>query len=499
MLLYNTPLLMVLAFLGLTLVAGIYGTKKVTTFREYAVGNKRFRTTTLVVAVLATIFGGGVLIREVPNIYGSGMSQILLLLIVPVAFWIVSLLGLRMDPFMEHLSIAETIGSVYGKYPRVITALLGIYFSIGLIAIEINVMSASIGMCIDSINPHIVTVLATLVLITYAMLGGVRAITITDMLQFAALTIIIPFIVKFLFVKTNKSFLDVVFLLQKQEKFQLSHLFQFDRKLLKLVLDDICSVLVLCPSVIHRVYMSSSPIQAYKVFSRVTIFSVIILGCIILISLLVFVGDPILPVTAIWPYILADMLPVYKGFVIIGLLGMAMSTADSSLHTAAIMASHDMVESIRGVQTVPYAHQLRLAKLMILVFGLLAMIVTVYYPDLFELNNFVFTTFVPFFVVAVTPPFILAVFGFRSSAHTALIGMTIGILVGLAFEKWLKPEIGICLEFFPQIANGLAMMAAHYLLPQSDGKGWIGRNDRQKRMQQLIQAFKKYKKNIDLE
>ncbi|UWW97172.1 MAG: hypothetical protein NMK33_01220 [Candidatus Cardinium sp.] len=49
------------------------------------------------------------------------------------------------------------------------------------------------------------------------------------------------------------------------------------------------------------------------------------------------------------------------------------------------------------------------------------------------------------------------------------------------------------------MANGLAMMAAHYLLPQPAGKGWVGINDQYKRMQQLIRAFKKYKKTIDLE
>ena len=49
------------------------------------------------------------------------------------------------------------------------------------------------------------------------------------------------------------------------------------------------------------------------------------------------------------------------------------------------------------------------------------------------------------------------------------------------------------------VANGLAMMAAHYLLPQPADKGWVGSNDQQKRIGQLIRAFKKYKKSMDLE
>ncbi|CAH2560173.1 sodium:solute symporter family protein [Cardinium endosymbiont of Oedothorax gibbosus] len=497
---------MALAFLGLTLVAGLYVNQKATTFREYAVGNKRFRTTTLVVTALATVFGGGSLMREMPNIYSLGLHHIVTLLMIPVGFWTVSLLGLRMGPFMGHLSVAETIGSVYGKYPRAIAALLGICFSIGVVAIQISVMSSAIGMCIDSIDPRIVTVLATLILITYAMLGGVRAITVTDILQFATFTVIIPLVIKFVFVKTGKSFLEVILLLKKQEKFQFGTLFQFDKKLLKLVLWVLLTPFLLSPVLLQRVYMASGPIQARKVLLRVTLFRVIIVGYIISIGLLVFVWDPTLSVTEIWPYILAAMSPPYKGCVVIGLLGMTMSTADSNLHTAAVMASHDVVESIRGVKAGSCMYQIRLAKLTALVLGLLAMIVTVYYPDLFELTKFAWTYLTSFFMVAVIPPFILAILGFRGSAYTALIGMTVGILVYLVFEKWGTPAIDIgdieiipYIEIIPLAANALAMIAAHYLLPQPDGKGWIGSSDQQRRMEQLIRAFKKYKKLIDLE
>lgn len=495
---------MVLAFLVLTLVIGLYVSslcvrKKENTFIQYALGNKQFHTNTLVVTVLATVFGGGIMMRSIPNVYNVGMHYIIFLFAWSISLGLISLLVLRMGPFMGHLSLAETIGSVYGKCPRAIAALLGICFSIGLVSIQINVMSSAIVMCIDSIDPRIVTVPATLILIAYAILGGVRAITITDALQCATFAVVIPLLTNFFFVKTDKSFLEIILFLRKQENFQFSNLIQFDKKLFKLVLHSLGYFLVLNPSAVQRVYMSSSPIQAYKVFKRVTIFSLIICACIISVGLLIFVGDPTLPVTGIWSYILDDMPAVYKGCVVISLLAMTMSTADSSLHTAAIMVSHDMVETIRGVKKAPYTHQLRLAKLTVLVVGLLAMIITVYYPNLFALSKFVFSYLTSCFIVTVTPPFILAVFGFRGSTHTALVGMTIGILVGLAWETYLEPKLGINNRIIAIISNGLAMMATHYLLPQPPGKGWIDGNHQQKRIQQLIRAFKKHKKIIDLE
>ncbi|MCT4697299.1 sodium:solute symporter family protein [Candidatus Cardinium sp. TP] len=498
---YNTPLLMVLIFLLLTLGVGLYVSQRATTFRAYAVGNKRLHTTTLVLTVLATVFGGGSLMQTVSKVHIIGLYYIVVIFSIPLGLWINSLLVLRMEPFMAHLSIAETLGSVYGRYTRVIAALLGICYSIGMVAIQINVMSSAIGMCIHLIDPRIVTVLATLILIAYAMVGGIRSITITDIWQFATFTIIIPLLIKFVFIKADQSFLEVIWTIKKQEKFQFSSLFQWNKEQpLKLIWDSLVLACFLDPSVVQRIYMASSPIQAYKVFCRVTLFSFIIIGCIVSIGLLAFVGNPMLPATTIWPYILADMPPVYKGCVVLSLLGMAMSSADSNLHTTAIMVSHDIVESIRGIKTIPYVHQLRLAKLTTLVTGLLAMIITVYYSDLLQLSKFVFTSNMTFFKIIIIPPFSLAVFGFRGSARTVLIGMTIGILTALTLGKWLKLTIGgIGWGLLPMVANGLAMMAAHYLLPQPADKGWIGKNHQQKRIQQLIRAFKKYKKSIDLE
>ncbi|WP_339044161.1 hypothetical protein [Cardinium endosymbiont of Tipula unca] len=51
-----------------------------------------------------------------------------------------------MKPFMRHLSMAETMGSVYGIIPRVVTALASIATSIAAIAIQINRPSAKESM-----------------------------------------------------------------------------------------------------------------------------------------------------------------------------------------------------------------------------------------------------------------------------------------------------------------------------------------------------------------
>ena len=145
-----------------------------------------------------------------------------------------------MGQFMRHLSMPETIGSIYGKYARIITALSGISDAIAMIAGQISAMSLSISMCLDGVNPKIITIAVTLILIFYSSFGGIRAVTFTDVLQFITFTIIIPILAWFMFKSTGKSVLEILPFLQSEEKFQFSKIFHFDKKLVAMF--SFCSV-----------------------------------------------------------------------------------------------------------------------------------------------------------------------------------------------------------------------------------------------------------------
>ena len=78
-----------------------------------------------------------------------------------------------------------------------------------------------------------------------------------------------------------------------------------------------------------------------------------------------------------------------------------------------------------------------------------------------------------FSLPVITLPALLAVFGFRGTSRTALIGMGTGALAILTWNKWVKSTTDIDGSFVCMLANGLAMMVAHYLLKQPDGTGWL--------------------------
>ncbi|MGI2298304.1 sodium:solute symporter family transporter [Candidatus Cardinium hertigii] len=462
---------MVVIFLLVTLVTGIYYShhNKSTTLRTYSIGNKNFSITTLVATVLATAYGGGTLIRSVEQVYSNGLYWIMLMILSGLNLWLVSLMAIRMGPFMNHLSMPETIGKIYGKYARIITALSSICSAIAVISMQIN----AISMTISSIVPYstrIITVLTTLILIFYSTLGGIRSVTFTDVLQFITFTVIIPLVAWFMFLKTEKSIFEIIHSLQDQEKFQFNKLFQFNANLISLLFLTLSYLIgyIKEPTMIQRIYMASGPIQAYKVFKISTICNYFIKLFIILISLFVFIQEPHISANKVWNYILIHVSPILNGFIAISLLAMTMSTADSHLNSSAVIVSYDLLEKFLSKKLHP-TNQVKIARWSSVIIGLLAMTLTFYCNNLLTLLKISLDFSIPITVA----PLFLAVFGFRGSSKTALIGMATGATAIMAWNRYIQPRTGIDGSFLSMLANGLAMMAAHYLLKQPEGTGWV--------------------------
>ncbi|UWW97047.1 MAG: HD domain-containing protein [Candidatus Cardinium sp.] len=478
---FNFSLLIVSAFFLLILLVGLYFSSKQTSFRRYAVGSKDFATATLVATVLATVFGGGGFILNIGCTYELGLWWIIAVLLDTFGLWIISKLALHMGPFMEHLSMAETIGHIYGHYPRIIAALAGICNAIVIITMQITAITQAIGICLKIEHPYIMPIFATLLLTFYATFGGIRAVTFIDVLQFITFAIIIPLLAWFIFLQVDKPVPEIVPMLQGHTRFQFSSLFHFDTKLIAIlcfVLSNLASYID--APIIQRVYMSADPIQAQKVFSYATIFNLIIKIFIILTGLLVFAGVPDLPKENIWDYMMVHVPSIFQGFLAIGLLTMSMSKADSYLNGCVVMVSHDIVQSLQGKKEITDSVQLKIARWTTPVVSLLAMFLAFRCQNLLKLIYWSLFCAVPI----IAAPFTLAIFGFRGTSRTALIGMATGAYTLAAWNKWVEPAIKIDGSLIAMVTNGLAMMAAHYLFKQPEGTGWVKPDNNFKQIQQ---------------
>ena len=97
----------------------------------------------------------------------------------------------RMARFLGSLSIAESMGSLYGKQVRIISAISGIIPAIGSIAIQFVILSSMVSYLLG-VSSSIALILSSMIVISYSAVGGIRAITFTDVIQFATFGVVIP-------------------------------------------------------------------------------------------------------------------------------------------------------------------------------------------------------------------------------------------------------------------------------------------------------------------
>jgi Na+/proline symporter len=113
---FNIDAAIIIVFLVINLVVGIYSGKNIKTIKEYAVGNRNFSTATIAATIIATWISGSDFAVAISETYKEGLwylvagaGDIFALLIIAHIF------GPRMKEFFGDLSVAESMGNMYGK------------------------------------------------------------------------------------------------------------------------------------------------------------------------------------------------------------------------------------------------------------------------------------------------------------------------------------------------------------------------------------------------
>ena len=326
----------------------------------------------------------------------------------------------------------------------------------------------------------------------YSTFGGIRSVTITDILQCATFTIMIPYLAYKVFHHLDMSILQIFKTVAQSEKFQLSPILHNKTQLLSLIAGCLASARV-APAVVQRMYMARNSQQAREAYFISLILNMVIICIIVFLSVVICVGyGHITNPSMIWPAIMSNASAIFKGFFLISLFAMAMSTADSNLNVASSMVAYDIINPLRKNKLTD-KQQLYIAKIACFLIGILSIFLALsaskYKNALFRLLLLAADISNPTFVA----PFLLAVFGFRCKEKIAVLGMTVGIITITLWNKFIP---GINGSFVAMLANGITMILAHYSLSKNDRQGWTKPSLDYQQLQQARQRkfyrFKKY-------
>ncbi|NRB10782.1 MAG: sodium:solute symporter family protein [Rickettsiaceae bacterium] len=484
---FDINVAVIVGFLIINLVVGLYYGRGIKNIKQYAIGDRNFNTATLTSTIVATWIGGSFFVVTVSQIYKDGIWFIISRLGDPFNLLIVGfILAPRLKNFFGSLSVAETMGMYYGKYARIITAIASIAVAGGLVALQVTIFSMIFGYFFNINNVYAI-IISSIVVVTYSCFGGVKAVAFTDVFQFITFGISIP--VFALFIWKIFGDIDLIKTATQHPLFDYRQLTDLSSpKLLPSVSLFFCFLIPgLSPTTFQRILMARDIKQIKYSFLIASLISLIIYITVCFVSFVIFAHNPNIEQNDLIVYIIDTYsFPELKLLLVLGVMAMIMSTADSWLNAGAVIFAHDIC-SFLGIRL---KNELIISRLFTVFIGIVAVFFALVSKDLLDLLLLSANLYVP----VVTVPLIMAIFGFRTTQIPFLIGVFTAVLTVLFWRIYIQPITEINSLLPGILANLITLLSSHYLLGEPGG--WVKNEEENKSDDVKKKSFSQFLKNL---
>lgn len=323
-------------FIG-CLLFSFYKSYKITTIKEYALGGKEFSSAVLVGTVFATSISSYSTIGTIERITALGFFFVLTFLTKPVFFMLTGkILSKGAGKFKGCLSVSDIIGEMYGEVPKLITSVAVVVMSVGMVAIQVFAMSTILKFVGYNELWHLL--LASFVFIAYSSLGGIRAVSVTDLFQFFVFFLALPIV-------CIKCLVDVGGFNGVYNKLGASYFTTpagKDEWLLFISIIVFNAIPGLAPPIVQRGLMISNKAKVLSTF-RVSAVLCVLLFIMVAIIGMCYKASGLCGQDDVVNALFSDLPNGFKGIILAGFLAIIMSTADSYLNTASIVFTADIL------------------------------------------------------------------------------------------------------------------------------------------------------------
>ncbi len=483
---FDIDIAIIICFLAINLFVGLYYGRGIKNIKQYAVGDRNFSTATITSTIVATWISGSFFAVTVSQIYKDGIWFAVTRIGDPINLLIVGfILAPRLKNFFGSLSVAETMGIYYGKPARIITAIASIANASGFVALQITIFSMIFSYFLNISKVHAILVSST-VLTVYSCFGGIKAVTFTDVFQFITFGIFIPVFALFIW----KIFGNIELL----ERAINDPLFDYHQitlnspKLLPSLSVFLCFLLPgLNPTMFQRILMAKSIKQIKYSFLIASLVTFIIYLTSCFVGIVAFAHNPNIEQDDLIMYIINNYsFPELKIFLLLGIMAMIMSTADSWLNVGAVIFAHDICTPLIS----KFKNELTISRFFTIFMGIASVFLALVSKDLLELNLLAISFYMP----VITVPLVMAIFGFRSTQRVFLIGIFIAIIMVVFWKSYVQPITGINSLIPGMLANLIAFLSSHYLLKEPGG--WIKNEEENRNDGVNKKSFRELLKNL---
>ncbi|WP_339044186.1 sodium:solute symporter family protein [Cardinium endosymbiont of Tipula unca] len=477
-------LVIIVAFLTISLLLGLSHGRKVETFRDYALGRDLsvFVLTCSLVATMSHAQTLNTIALDYDDGFPGFFSSVILLFMVYVG---AKVFIVRMAEFFGDFSIAESMGKLYGPIARRLTALVILVLLLCSLVTQLKVTLEVVRFSLPDLPNHTGYLLAIstgLIMILYAALGGAKSIVMTDILQFLCFGCAFPVIGYLLLRHAKIPFAEGWAHFKQLPQFtDIDHIFSLQVLKRKAMFAVTLLFALFTPLAIQRVYMAKSLQQGQKVIVASVAARAYIFGALFCLAVLLHLGGHVLNGEGIISYIISLVQsPAVRGILGITVLALLMSSVDSALHLLSVVIVNDLLPPSLFVGKSGDTKKVQMGRWCILSIGIIGLYsALVYEGDIYILMNKGSSIYVPM----VSVPFAMALLGFRVRKAVALVAMVVTGVYGTyvsyhnAYARYTDAPIlaGLATSVVVSICT---LVVCHYIFPQLPHTGWVGIKDR---------------------
>jgi SSS family solute:Na+ symporter len=421
--------IIVSAYLLLILCVGIFCGKGLKNLREFSVSHQSYTSWIIFATLSASFIGGGFSIGNAEKVFRFGIVNI-------VALWGFSLkeilvakyIAPRTKNFPGFISTGDIMEPAYGKFGKILTGIFSVFLCAGIVGAQVGAMGKIFNVFLN-ISEIWGILIGCGIVITYSTIGGMRAVVLTDVIQFFVLGIGIPLT---LFFGINQvGGIDAII-----KSVPSGHLSVPGDSMTWIALISLFLTFLLgetlVPPYVQRLFIGKNSSETARGTLLSGLFSIpffVITGLIGLVALSI---DPELDPNLSMPYLIQHALPIgLRGLVIAGVISIVMSSADSFLNGASSGLINDIVKPLRK-NPLPEKTELNLAKLTNLLVGISAIIFAVSIESILDILLYAYNFWAPIILVPLTA----VLLGFRASKLGFAAGIAAGICSMIAWNKF---------------------------------------------------------------
>jgi SSS family solute:Na+ symporter len=422
---------------------GIWIGKDNNSFKEYGqkVGNLKNNSFILLATTFATSVGGGTTFGIVEKVYLEDLGYSYALILSAFADILIGyILVPKLIEYREMMTVADIFEKYYGKFGKFVIGFATIIICVGYLSVQIAV-SSKIFQYFFQISDLKSVVFSYAIVVAYTSFGGIKSVIFTDIIQFILMVIAIPIALILGINHFDGEFLSKI----PEVKYSLSN----NQLVENFIYGSLCFLFTgLNPASIQRALLSKDYKITQNAIIQKSIVYIIFIGIISFIGLAVYLFDSGMSHKLALSHFIDQIIPVgLKGFVLIGFISAAISTADSDLNLATVSIVNDIIKPFFKIKNQEL--KLKIARIVAIALGIFAIYFSLIFPSVIDIVIF----FANFWSPLVFVPLIFILFK-KTISHNAFIVLTILVMiVTITFEynnftnKIPSMFVGVLLSF----------------------------------------------------